>query len=140
MDEIKQIYFADSYSEFLRYCELHNFKMMRDLRNCPFEDLPDLTGISSTLLSRIKTIYVLYVKNHPECFSAIKAKAAKPKAAANLDDLRDRLLVANKLIHISDITKELGKSAKRSDIIHVLERQPWCKIVDGSTFFYAPVD
>lgn len=144
MDEIKQIYLTDTYSDFLRYCDLHNYRQMRDLRACPFDELPDLIGISPALLSRIKMIYVLYQKNHPECFAAAKAKTAKPKAAVP-DDLSDRLLVvfqqnANKLIHISEITKALGKGIKRSDIISVLERQPWCKIVDNTTFFYSPAD
>lgn len=62
-----------------------------------------------------------------------------------MEDLKDRLLVvfqqnANQLIRISDITKAIGKGAKRSDIIHVLEHQKWCRIVDNNTFFYAPTD
>lgn len=141
MDEINQIYYGDSYSDFLRYCELHNYKWMRDLVNCRFEELPELIHVSPALLSRIKAIYVLYLKKHPECLAA--AKPAKPKAAPAMEDLRDRLLVvfqqnANKLIRITEITKALGKGAKRSDIIHVLEHQKWCQIVDSTTFFYAP--
>ncbi len=143
MDEIKQIYLNDSYSAFLDYCELHNYQLMRDLTNCPFEELSELIGISPTLLSRIKTIYVLYLKKHPECL--INAKPAKAKAVSSNDDLRDRLLSVfqqheNKLIHISDITKAIGAGAKRGDIIHVLERQKWCQIVDNTTFFYSPVE
>ena len=146
MDEIKQIYFADGYSDFLRYCELHNFRLMRDLQRCPFDELPALTGISPAVLSRIRTIYLLYFKNHPECAVTAKKSAAKPKSGANLEELRDRLLVyfqqnADRLIRISEITKSLGKSARRSDIVRILERQNWCRIVDGSTFFILlPID
>lgn len=143
MDEIKQIYCSDSYSAFLRYCELHSYKLMRDLTSCRFEELPELIHISPILLSRIKAICVLYLKKHPECLAGAKPKKANVSPA--MDDLKDRLLVvfqqnANKLIHISEITKAIGKGVKRSDIIHELEHQKWCRIVDNMTFFYAPKD
>lgn len=143
MDEIKQIYFSDSYSDFLRYCDLHSYKWMRDLVNCRFEELPELIHISPALLSRIKAVYVLYMKKHPECLAGVKQ--VKAKTASSMENLKDRLLVvfqqnANQLISISDITKAIGKGAKRSDIIHVLEHQKWCRIVDNNTFFYAPTD
>ena len=117
---------------------------MRDLKNCPFEELSELIQISPTLVSRIRTIYVLYVKKHPECLIHAKSVKKAPSVPA-VDDLKDQLLTvfqqnANKLIHISDISKAIGKGAKRSDIIHVLERQKWCQIVDNTTFFYAPLD
>ena len=143
VDEIKQIYIGDSYSDFLRYCDLHSLKLMRDLINCRFEELPGLIQISPSLLSRIKAVYVLYIKKHPECLATVKT--AKPKSASSMEDLKDKLLVifqqnANKLIRITDITKALGKGAKRGDIIHVLEHQKWCRIVDNTTFFYTPAD
>ncbi|WP_283606624.1 hypothetical protein [Faecalispora anaeroviscerum] len=143
MDEIKQIYCGDNYSDFLRYCELHSYKWMRDLVNCRFEELPELIQISPSLLSRIKAVYVLYLKKHPECLVGVKP--VKAKTASAMDDLKDRLLVvfqqnANKLIRITDITKAIGKGAKRGDIIHVLEHQKWCRIVDNTTFFYTPLD
>ncbi|MFU0832495.1 MAG: CULLIN-2 domain-containing protein [Oscillospiraceae bacterium] len=143
MDEIKQIFCSDNYEAFLQYCEIHGYKRMRDLINCRFEELPELIGISPMLLSRIKAICVLYFKQHPECFAG--AKKQKTNHAAATDDLKDRLLVlfqqnADRLIHISEITKAIGKGVKRSDIIHVLEHQKWCKIVDATTFFYAPMD
>ncbi|XOQ45225.1 MAG: CULLIN-2 domain-containing protein [Clostridium sp.] len=143
MDEIKQIYCGDSYAAFLQYCELHGYRRMRDLVNCRFEELPELIGISPSLLSRIKAICVLYFKQHPECLT--KAKKSKSNHTIATEDLKERLLVffqqnADRLIHISEITKAIGKGVKRSDIIHVLEHQKWCKIVDATTFFYAPVD
>lgn len=143
MDEIKEIYYNDSYSAFLSYCELHRYKWMSDLKNCRFEELPELINISPALLSRIKTIYVLYIKKHPECL--IGGKPAKENSSSTINDLRDQLLEvfqqnANKLIHISEITKAIGKGAKRSEIINVLEHQKWCQIVDNTTFFYAPLD
>jgi hypothetical protein len=143
MDEINEIFCGDSYTPFLDYCELHNYKRMSDLMSCRFEELPELLGISSILLSRIRAICVLYFKKHPECRAV--SKPSKARASSKMDDLPDRLLVvfqqnANKLIHISEITKDLGKGVKRSDILHVLEHQSWCKIVDGSTFFYSPTD
>lgn len=146
MDEIKQIYYNDSYSAFITYCERHRYKLMRDLTKCPFDELPELIGISHILLSRIKTIYVLYMKKHPDCL--MKSRTVKPKekekAAPNLEELQGCLLDIfkqhpNELIHISELTKAVGKAAKRSDIIAVLEHQKWCKIVDNSTFFYAPM-
>nr|WP_319487694.1 hypothetical protein [uncultured Caproiciproducens sp.] len=141
MDEIKQIYCNENYSTFLRYCELHSYKRMRDLKDCRFEELPELIHISPILLSRIKAICVLYLRKHPECL--IGTKPVKASASPAVDDLEDRLLVvfqqnANKLIHISEITKAIGKGVKRSDIIHELEHQKWCRIVDNTTFFYAP--
>lgn len=141
MDEIKQIYCGDSYDAFLRYCELHNYKQMRDLAGCSFEELPELIHISPSLLSRIKTICILYFKKHPECLKHPKHKKAAPSPVP--DDLDDRLLVifqqnADKLIHISEITKALGKGVKRNDIIQALEHLSWCKIVDNTTFFYSP--
>jgi hypothetical protein len=140
MDEINQIYCSDSYSSFLAYCELHNYKQMSDLLRCRFEELPGLISITPMLLSRIKAICILYFKKHPESLPTSRP----PKTAfVATDDLKDKLLVvfqqnANKLIHISEITKAMGKNAKRNDIIHVLEHQSWCKIVDSTTFFYAP--
>ncbi|WP_411678327.1 hypothetical protein [Caproicibacter sp.] len=141
MDEIKQIYCGDSYTAFLSYCDLHGFKRMRDLMGCRFEELPELIHLSPMLLSRIKAICVLYFKKHPECL--VGAKTKTKASSANTEDLADRLLVvfqqnANKLIHISDISKAIGKGVRRNDIIHVLEHQTWCKIVDNTTFFYAP--
>ncbi len=140
MDEIKQIYANDSYAAFLEYCELHHYKWMRDLVNCRFEELPARMDITPAILNRIKTIFVFYIKKHPECLT----KPAQPKAAAPMDHLTDQLLEvfkqnADKLIHISEITKSVGKSVKRSDIIQALERQEWCRIVDNTTFFYVPL-
>ena len=141
MDEIKQIYSSDSYSAFIEYCELHHYKQMRDLRNCRFEALSERIDITPALLSRIKSIFVLYLKKHPECLTGVKP--AQAKTAPPADALREQLLAvfqqnANKLIHISEITRAVGKSAKRNDIIDALAQQPWCRIVDHTTFFYAP--
>lgn len=141
MDEIKQIYANDSYAIFLEYCELHHYKWMRDLVNCRFEELPAIMDITPAVLSRIKTIFVLYMKKHPECL----AKPTKTKATAPADDLAEQLLDvfkqnADKLIHISEIAKAVGKSVKRNDIVQILERQKWCRIVDNTTFFYAPLE
>ncbi len=141
MDEIKQIYSSDSYSAFLDYCALHNYRRMRDLKNCRFEELSEHADITPALLSRIKSIFVLYLKKHPECL--VNAKSAPAKAVRADDDLNKRLLAVfeqhvNKLIHISDLTKVVGKSVKRSDIIETLSHQPWCRMVDQTTFFYVP--
>ncbi|WRS28723.1 hypothetical protein U6B65_06205 [Oscillospiraceae bacterium MB08-C2-2] len=143
MDEIKEIYCNESYSSFLNYCELHNYKRMRDLVNCRFEELPELIHISPVLLSRIKSVYALYFKKHPDQRPSFKP--VKAKAAPNTDALREQLLEvfkqnADQLIRITDIAKAVGKGATRSQIIHVLEHQTWCRIVDNTTFFYAPVE
>jgi len=143
MDEIKEIYSGDIFSTFIEYCELHNYKQMRDLVNCRFDDLPKVIKITPRRLRSIKSICYVYFKKHPECFKEAKPQKESPKE--NVEDLKDRLLVifqqnANKLIHISDIAKQIGKGVKRSEIISVLERQKWCKIVDSKTFFYSPED
>ena len=140
MDEIKQIYSGDSYAAFVDYCERHHFRQMRDLKNCRFEGLTERINITPALLSRIKSIFVLYLKKYPECPAA---KPAQAKAAPLTDVLRQQLLAvfqqnANKLIHITDITKVVGKSVKRSDIVEALAQQPWCRVVDHTTFFYVP--
>ncbi len=140
VDEIKQIYSSDSYSAFLNYCELHDYKRMRDLKNCRFEELLAHTDITPALLSRIKSIFVLYLKKYPGCLSDAKPAPAK---TVRTDDLNKRLLTVfeqhvDKLIHISDLTKAVGKSTKRSDILETLSRQPWCRMVDQTTFFYVP--
>lgn len=140
MDEIKQIYSSDSYSAFLDYCELHDYKRMRDLKNCRFEELSEHPDITSALLSRIKSIFVLYFKKHPECLTDAKSAPVK---TVRTDDLSKRLLAVfeqhvNKLVHITDLTKAVGKSVKRSDIIETLACQSWCRMVDQTTFFYVP--
>lgn len=140
MDEIRQIYCGDSYTAFLDYCDRHHYRQMRDLMHCRFKAMAACAHLSPALLSRIKTIFVLYVKKHPEYFP--NAKPARAKAAPPAD-LSDKLLEifkqnGNKLIHITEITKAIGKGVKRSDIIQVLEQEKWCRIVDGTTFFYQP--
>lgn len=149
MDEIKMIYSNESYENFLSYCELHNYKTMRDLLDCPFDELSNLIDITPALVGRIRTIFVLYTKKHPDTMKRPRPTKAKSKAKAaptvDMEELKENLLAffkqnTNKLIHISDIAKAVGSGVKRTDIIHVLERQKWCQIVDSTTFFYSPIE
>lgn len=45
---------------------------------------------------------------------------------------------SDRLIHISEINKALKKKVKREELVTLLEQAEWCKIVDATTFFYAP--
>lgn len=141
MDEIREIYSGESYSGFLHYCELHHYRRMCDLVNCRFEELTERAGVSPALLSRIKTIYHLYLKKHPDCL--IGKKPAKARPAPDTGDLAERLQEffeqnKDRLIHISEISREVGKGIKRGDLLLVLGQQKWCRMVDQTTFFYAP--
>ncbi|MCI9272748.1 MAG: hypothetical protein HFE39_02200 [Clostridiales bacterium] len=138
MDEIREIYNREVYDPFLEYCERNNYRTMRDLIRFPFGPLALSKELSPALLNRVKTTFYMYLKKHPE----ILRKAAQ-KPAADAVQLEPELKQyfaqnANKLIHITDIMKALGSGCKRVDVQQVLEQAVWCKVVDKSTYFYAP--
>ena len=143
MAKIKEIYGKDAYYPFILYCENHGYSDMTDLPKCEFHKLQGEPEISQSLLSRIKTIYILYCKQHAAEFMPIKRAAPKPSKSSVPDaEIEGELEVyfqsnSDKLIHISDISKAIGKKVKRSDIIRILESAPWCKAVDDTTFFYS---
>lgn len=147
MAKIKEIYSSDDYYPFVLYCESRGFEDMTDLMKLQFHNLRDEPDISPRLLSKIKTVYVMYSKAHAaEFVPGVKAaqKAAKKTASGSFPsaEVEKELETyfqenADKLLHISDIAKCVGKKAKRSDILKILEQVPWCKAVDSTTFFYA---
>ncbi len=143
MAKIKDVYSNDDYYPFILYCENHGYEEMTDLMKCQFQNLRYESEIPPRLLSKIKTLYVLYCKAHSsEFIQGIKTaqktagKAAPDAAIENELELYFQKN-ADKLIHITDITKSIGKKAKRNDILKILEAVPWCKAVDSTTYFYA---
>lgn len=143
MAKIIDVYSNDAYYPFTQYCENRGYMEMSDLVKCRFYDLQNESDISPTLASRIKTIYVLYCKQHPNEFITAKKTTSKPaKGSMSEAEMEQMLLLyfqknADKLIHITDIVKSLGKKVKRQDVLQVLENAAWCKAVDASTFFYS---
>lgn len=143
MAKIKEVYSNDVYYPFIVYCESHGYMEMTDLVKCRFQDLQNESDIPSILASRIKTIYVLYCKQHTsEFIPAIKMASKPSKSVVPEAEMEQKLLSyfqanADKLIHITEIVKALGKKVKRQEVIQVLEKMPWCKAVDDTTFFYS---
>lgn len=142
MAKIEEIYGNDAYYPFIVYCENHGFTEMTDLPRCEFHKLIGEPEITPSLLSRIKTIYVMYCKQHPAEFRPVKKAAAKPSKSLIPDaEVEGELEVffqsnSDRLLHISDITKAVSKKLKRSDIVRILGAAPWCKAVDDTTYFY----
>ncbi|HEX2985597.1 MAG TPA: hypothetical protein VHO71_02160 [Caproiciproducens sp.] len=144
MAKIKDIYKNDEYGSFLYFCEEHGYFDMTDLAGCQFQDLRLEADITPSILSKIKTTFLLYCKTHPREFSPRGAAVRKPgKSTVPEAEIEEELEAffagnANKLIKITEISKSVGKKAKRSDLLRILEHAPWCKAVDSTTFFYSP--
>ncbi|WP_195984032.1 hypothetical protein [Clostridium sp. D33t1_170424_F3] len=144
MDEIESVYCGEVYRPFLIYCERHHYKVMADLARCKFDQLAAAEGLPPRLVSRIKTMFLMYVKQHTDAFlisrKVNQAQAQKNSApAANLEaQLRDFFEHnPDRLIRMAEVTKAVGGKVKRNDVLDVLERSAWCKVVDGTTFFYS---
>ena len=138
MDEIREIYNREVYDPFLDYCERNNYRTMQDLIRFPFGPLALSEELPAPLLNRVKTTFYMYVKKHPE----VLRKAAQ-KSAVDTKQLAPQLEKyfaqnANKLINITDVMKSVGGGYKRADVQQLLEQATWCKVVDKSTYFYAP--
>ena len=147
MEEIEQIYSGELYRPFLLYCERHHYRTMADLSRCRFDQLAASEGLSPRLVSRIKTIFLMYVKQHTSDF-LINKKASRPSssaqkggasAASNLEMQLKSFFTQNpdRLIRMPEVTKAIGGKVKRGDVLDILERSDWCKVVDGTTFFYS---
>lgn len=146
VDEIEQIYSGEIYRPFLLYCERHHYKMMADLVKCRFDQLAASEGVPPRLVSRIKTIFLMYVKQHTDAF-LIHKRVSQPAGTkksdlANASNLEAQLQDffknnADRLIRMPEVTKALGGKVKRGEVLDVLERSSWCKVVDGTTFFYS---
>lgn len=143
MDSIEDIYSNDVYYPFILYCQEHNYDTMADLRRCNFDALARADGITASLLMRIKSLFAVYCKKHPDLLmgSAPKAKPRTPApvAAGLAERLEDYFKAhADTLIRVTDLCKALA--VKRADAVRALENAPWCKVVDATTYFYAPID
>lgn len=139
MEQIREVYSREVYYPFVEYCELHNYRTMKDLIRFPFGPLAITQELSPALLNRVKTTFYMYCKKHPE----ILRKTAEQKPAEDTLKIEKELEQyfqqhADKLIHISEVMKALGKGYKRTDVLMILEHASWCKTVDKSTFFYSP--
>lgn len=143
MAKIKDVYKNDNYYPFTSYCEDHGYDDMKDLAKFEFSKLQSESDFSPVLLSKIKTIYVLYCKQHFKEFVSMKKPAPKQENDssynAELEQQLKTYFQANedKLIRIADVAKAIAIKAKRADIIKVLDEAPWCKTVDEATFFYS---
>ena len=91
-------------------------------------------------------MFLMYVKQHTEAFlidRRVSRPATTPQKAqgsSNLEGQLEHFFKQNpdRLIRMPEVTKALGgksKSAARFWIF--LERSDWCKVVDGTTFFYS---
>ena len=145
MDEIEQIYSGEIYRPFLLYCERHHYKTMTDLARCRFDQLAASEGLQPRLVSRIKTMFLMYVKQHTEAFlidRRVSRPATTPQKAQGSSNLEGQLEAffkqnPDRLIRMPEVTKALGGKVKRSEVLDILERSDWCKVVDGPTFFYS---
>ena len=143
MAKIKEIYSNDNYYPFTLYCENHGYIDMVDLAKCEFHKLRSEADVSPVLLSRIKTIFILYCKQHPAEFKTLRRAAPKSIKESLYDEEIEKQLElyfqdnSDKLIHITDISKIISKKVKRTDIIKILSNASWCKSVDDTTFFYS---
>lgn len=144
MAKIKDVFSNDEYYPFVLICEQQGYEEMSDLTKFPFHELRGEADISPRILSKIKTIFVTYSRAHAGEFISGKRPARKAApAAAPEAEIEQELEIyfqnnADRLVKIADISKSLGKKVKRGDLLGILERVPWCKSVDATTFFYSP--
>ncbi len=143
MAKIKEIFSNDDYYPFLLFCESHGYEDMADLAKCQFQKLRSEADIPPLLVSKIKIIFVSYCRAHAAEFTTVKKSAGKPtKSGLAQEEIQKELETyfqnnADKLIHITDISKFIGKKIKRGELLKILEQAPWCKAVDSTTFFYS---
>jgi len=144
MAKIKDIYSDDDYYPFTLYCENQGFIDMTDLTKCEFDKLRNEPDVTNALLSKVKMLYFLYCKKRPAEFMSIKKVEPRSsvKSAIPDEEIEKQLELyfqdnSDKLIHIADVSKSIGKKVKRGDIVRILDQVAWCKTVDGTTFFYS---
>lgn len=142
MAEIKEVFTNDEYYPFVSYCEEHGYQEMTDLMRFPFHELKGDADIPPKLVSKIKTIFVLYSRMHSAEFASVKKPVRRAVSQpAPEQELEAELEVyfqsnADRLVRIADVSKSLSKKVKRADLLKILEQAPWCKAVDATTFFY----
>ena len=140
MQTIGEVFNTDNYIPFVLFCQGQRLTKMADLQYLSFEKLSQVPGLTPALIMRIKSVYTLYRKNHPEEFIGVKPKAAVSTAAANQEiiDQVERFFQQNatRVIHVNEIVKAVRM--KKADVLQILAAVPWCKAVDITSFFYQP--
>lgn len=140
MQTISEVFNTDNYIPFVLFCQGQRLTKMADLQYLSFEKLSQVPGLTPALIMRIKSVYTLYRKNHPEEFIGVKPKAAVSTAAANQEilDQVERFFQQNatRVIHVNEIVKAVRM--KKADVLQILAVVPWCKAVDTTSFFYQP--
>lgn len=66
MCDISTFYNKPKYLPFLIYCREHHYTTMDDLARCPFHLLIKEPGFTSILASRVKAMYLIYLKKQKE--------------------------------------------------------------------------
>ena len=140
MQTISEVFNTDNYIPFVLFCQGQRLTKMADLQYLSFEKLSQVPGLTPALIMRIKSVYTLYRKNHPEEFIGVKSKAAVSTAAANQEiiDQVERFFQQNatRVIHVNGIVETVRM--KKADVLQILAAVPWCKAVDITSFFYQP--
>ena len=109
---------------------------MDDLARCSFEELGIAADLSVGIVSRIQAVYRAYQRSN--FIESTPVKKAAPTQAVKEEDAEmvEAYFRANaaKLIHINEIVRATG--LKKAAVTAVLAKAPWCREVDGSTYFY----
>lgn len=74
MCDISTFYNKPKYLPFLIYCREHHYSTMDDLARCPFHLLSKEPGFTSILASRVKAMYVIYLKKQKDETEAAAAQ------------------------------------------------------------------
>ena len=93
MQTISEVFNTDNYIPFVLFCQGQRLTKMADLQYLSFEKLSQVPGLTPALIMRIKSVYTLYRKNHPEEFIGVKPKAAVSTAASN-QEIIDQVIVS----------------------------------------------
>ena len=136
METIEQIYASDVYRPFVRFCQLNGLRDMQQLDSRVLARAASWPGMNAQLLARVKLVYTTYRKKNPPAVPPTSTPAATPRLEEQVRAYFAQN--AHKLIHISDLMREVGGGLKRADMAKMLARTDWCRQVDGSTYFYQP--
>lgn len=129
---IQQVFNTEHYAPFVRFCQERGLVRMADLVRCPFDELAAAPDIGAGLALRIKSMYALYRRNHPEEFAP---KKRGMDLTSPLAVRVERYFKANgeRLLELSEITRAV--TARRAEVVQVLEKAPWCQTVDATHFY-----
>ena len=84
MCDISTFYNKPKYLPFLIYCREHHFITMDDLVRCPFHLLNKEPGFTSILASRVKAMYLVYLKTQKK--DAAEQEKPQPESTDSLAD------------------------------------------------------